>query len=480
MPVTSGSLQSVCENDPCQNGYVARLSPALDKLIYGTYLPGIPQATARLYSDGSVYYAGTASTGFPTTPGAYQSQNAGGFDGIVARLDTTGSRLLFATYYGGPNTDWMLEIAVAPDGSVWAAVSSFVQCCVNIQYQLIHLDANGERLLANQPIDIDDMEVDAAGNLVATAFGDFTVSPDAFLASSCGGDAYIELSSSGQQLFATYLPTSGSFDGLSPQGTPILVGPNGRFEVVQGQSMGPYAGCIVDAASFMNQGSISPGAIVSLLGSALGPSSGVGFQLVNGQAPTTLGGTQVLVNGEPTPILYSSYGQLNVILPYSLELSSQPTIQVVSNQTASNQLSTWIVDQAGISLFRVGSAAAALNQDGTPNSPQNPAQPGSTVMLFGTGGGQTVPPSVAGQITPLGLRPLASMPQVQIVDGPMLSVEYDGAAPGLLSGVTQININLPDVTPVVSGYPAGTLPLQVIGNFTSFDSGYVTISVVTN
>ncbi len=480
MPVTKGSLLAACESDPCQNGYAARLSPELDTLIYGTYLPGMTQATAELNSDGSVYYAGTATTGFPTTPGAYQPTNAGAYDGILVRLDPTGSRLLFATYFGGPNTDWILEIALAPDGSVWAVVYSFVQCCLNIQNQLIHLDANGARLLANQPIEIDDMVVDSSGDLVITAVGNFTASPDAILTSSCGGGAYVVLSPSGEQLFATYLPTYASFDGLSAQGTPILVGPNGRFEVVQGQSMGPYAGCVVDAASFTNQGSISPGAIVTLFGSALGPSSGVGFQLVNGQLLTSLGGTQVLVNGEPTPMLYSSYGQLNVILPYSLAVGTEPTIQVLSNRIPSNQLSSWNVDKAGISLFRVGNAAAALNQDGTPNSPQNPAQPGSTVMLFGTGGGQTVPPSVAGEVTPLGLRPLVSIPQVQITDGPTLSVEYAGAAPGLLSGVTQINITLPGVIPVVSGYPAGTLPLEVWVNGTDFNAGYVTISVAAH
>jgi hypothetical protein len=207
MPVTKGSLLAACESDPCQNGYVARLSPELDTLIYGTYLPGMTQATAELHFDGSVYYAGTATTGFPATRGAYQPTNAGGYDGILARLDPTGSRLLFATYFGGPETDWILEIAVAPDGSVWAAVNSFMQCCVNIQNQLIHLDASGARLLANQPIEIDDMVVDPAGDLVITAVGNFTASPDAFLASSCGGDAYVVLSPTGEQLFAPTCPS---------------------------------------------------------------------------------------------------------------------------------------------------------------------------------------------------------------------------------------------------------------------------------
>jgi uncharacterized protein (TIGR03437 family) len=130
----------------------------------------------------------------------------------------------------------------------------------------------------------------------------------------------------------------------------------------------------------------------------------------------------------------------------------------------------------------VNNSAAALNQDGTLNSPQNPAQPGSTVMLFGTGGGQTVPPSVAGEITPLALRPLAYTPQVQIDNQPPRLVQWAGAAPSLVSGVTQINFTLPDVIPVVPGYPPGTLPLQVFnsGISGSFYSGIVTISVAVN
>jgi uncharacterized protein (TIGR03437 family) len=166
------------------------------------------------------------------------------------------------------------------------------------------------------------------------------------------------------------------------------------------------------------------------------------------------------------------------------------TMQVVSAGTPANQLSDSVVEQ-GISLFSVGNgAAAALNQDGTVNSPQNPAQPGSTVVLFGTGGGQTVPPTVAGEVTPLVLRPLAYPPQVQTYSPQWqndytttLIVYWAGAAPGLVSGVTQINVTLPDVIPVVPGFAAGTLPLWVNQNEYGFYSGSVTgvtISVAVN
>jgi len=461
MPVTSGALQSSCEGSPCQNGYVARLSPLLDSLIFGTYLPGIAQATAQLGSDGSVYYAGTALAGFPTTPSAYQPQNAGGYDGIVARLDPTGSTLLFATYYGTAGTDWILNIAVAPDLSVWASVWSFAECCPVNASGVIHLDANGEKLLAQSPLAINEMVVDHAGDLIALAAAGFTITPDALAGATCNANvqAYSELNPSGQELFATYLPGGVQiFDGADIQGTPILDAPIGRVEVmIQEQATGPFAGCLVDSAAFTNAPPVtSPGAIVTIFGSGLGPGQGVTYQLENGQVPTTLGGTQVLVNGEPAPILYASAGQLNLVMPYSLAAGSTATVQVVNNGTASNTLSEPIVAQ-GISVYCAGITAAALNQDYSVNSAQNPAQPGSVVMLFGTGGGQTSPASIAGDITPLSLFPLVAPPQA-MVDLMPANVVWAGGAPGLVSGVTQVNVELPEMYP---GFHSGTQAVSV-------------------
>jgi uncharacterized protein (TIGR03437 family) len=223
-----------------------------------------------------------------------------------------------------------------------------------------------------------------------------------------------------------------------------------------------------DAAYFRTEyQGISPGEIVTIFGSGLGPSPGVGFQLVNGQAPTSLGGTQVLVDGEPAPILYSSYGQVNLIIPYSLTIGTKPSIQVVSNEMPANTLSSLEAQAAGITIFQLNGTAAALNQDGTINSAQNPARPGSTVALFGTGGGQTNPASVAGEITPPELRPLIAKTQIYVdtnsLPAVQLSIEYAGAAPELLSGVTQVNVTLPEVIPATY-YPPGVLPLSVQTN----------------
>ncbi len=176
-----------------------------------------------------------------------------------------------------------------------------------------------------------------------------------------------------------------------------------------------------------------------------------------------------MVNGGPAPLLYASDGQVNVILPYDLAVGTMPTVQVVTNGAALNELSNLQVVASGMTIFQVDGAAVGLNQDYTVNSPQNPAKAGSPVMLFGTGGGQTSPSSVAGEVTPLGLRPLALTPQARIIDitEPVpgllsLNVEYAGAAPTLLSGVNQINVTLPATIPLAQGYPPGTLPLEVV------------------
>ena len=482
MPVSGGALQGSCPGDPCSYGYAAHLSPSLDHLLYGTYLPG-DGIIGKLQPDGSVYFAGSSGAGFPTTPGAYQPQPAGGYDGIIARLNPQGSGLIFGTYIGGTLSDVILRMAVAPDGSVWGRVNSFVECCVDVAHRLVHLDSTGSKLLADKAIDTGDLAVDPEGNLIATADGSFTVGPDAFLANACG-PAYVKLDAAGGQLFATYLPSFFQYDfvGTSAHGTPLLGNGNSNFEVVERESTGVFAGCVVDGASFGSADSVSPGAMVTLFGSRMGPVQGVEFQLESGVVPTTLAGTRVLVNGEPVPVLYSSYWQVNVILPYSLPLNSVPTIQVESDREAGNALTGARVASAGISIFRADPSpnrpAAGLNQDGTVNSPQNPAKPGSVVMLFGTGGGATVPPSVAGEVTPVGgLRLLERQDiQVQITNSVYATVEYAGAAPGLLAGVTQLNVRLPETIPVVDGIAEGLVPL-IVESPASFYPGYVTVAV---
>lgn len=487
MPTSLGALQADWDsNDPCLNGYVARLSPLLDTLVFGTYIPGVAGATAKLHSDGSVYYGGRAEGGFPTTPTALQQETAGGADGTVARLDPSGE-LIFGTYIGGPDTDVVTQLAVAPDGTVWINPTSCVQCGQHVDRSLVRIDALGERVLAEKPIAVDDLAVDPEGNLIVIDGGDFALGPNPFLETACplSNLTYLKLSASGEQLFATRLPHGArtAFEGTSDQGLPIIRTNYGRFEIIEdNSSTGVFAGCLLNAANL--DPALSAGTIVTLFGTRLGPLEGVGFQLENGRVPTTLGGTQVFVNNEAIPILFSSYGQVNAILPYSTA-PGPPIVRVVVLGDMQAIFESAAMDLASGAIFQLDDSenrpAAALNEDSSVNSPSNPARKGSWIALFGTGGGATVPPSLAGEITPLELRPVNRTPvvSVDIPFGQRLTVGWAGGAPGLVAGVTQINVKLPDEMPQTPAWPEGLLPLRVMSPGGS-SSTVVTVVVHTN
>jgi hypothetical protein len=66
-------------------------------------------------SEGAVYFAGSTSDSndLPVTPGALQSRAAGG---IVGKLNASGSRLEYLTYYGATRTDYVLQVEVDERG----------------------------------------------------------------------------------------------------------------------------------------------------------------------------------------------------------------------------------------------------------------------------------------------------------------------------------------------------------------------------
>ncbi len=97
-------------------------------LSYASYFGGISNDTAwdvALDGAGNVYVAGeTLSAGLPTTPGALQTNYAGGYpnaggDAFVAKFDNTCSNLIYMTYLGGKGDDAALAIAVDAGGNAY-------------------------------------------------------------------------------------------------------------------------------------------------------------------------------------------------------------------------------------------------------------------------------------------------------------------------------------------------------------------------
>lgn len=102
--------------------FVAKFSPT-GTLIWGTYYGGTlhDQGIAiALDKSNNVYITGNVtSTSLIATTGAYQTALAGGQDAFIAKLNSTGSALLWATYYGGSGTDIGNSIAVDNNGDVY-------------------------------------------------------------------------------------------------------------------------------------------------------------------------------------------------------------------------------------------------------------------------------------------------------------------------------------------------------------------------
>jgi uncharacterized protein (TIGR03437 family) len=111
---------------------------------------------------------------------------------------------------------------------------------------------------------------------------------------------------------------------------------------------------------------------------------------------------------------------------------------------------------------------AILNQDYSLNSASNPSPRGSVVIIYATGEGQTDPPGVDGLITSGTLR----KPELAVfvtIGGQPADVLYAGSAPGLITGVLQVNVRVPVVV-------SGTVPIVLTIGKASSQLG-VTIAV---
>lgn len=121
-PVTRGAFRTIPFASATQ-GVVFKLNPTGSRLLYSTYLaPDMNQATnadtqwIAAVPGGSVIVGGMTDVDFaPTTAGAFEPNYPGGYQApYVARLNSTGSGLIYGTYLGAPLTNQMTGTAPNP------------------------------------------------------------------------------------------------------------------------------------------------------------------------------------------------------------------------------------------------------------------------------------------------------------------------------------------------------------------------------
>lgn len=130
-PTTSGAFQKTIKG--AEDIFVAKLNPSGSALTYSTFIGGSGSDQAsRITVDslGNAYITGsTNSSDFPVAPGSFQPSKGAGTteDAIIAKLNSDGSRLLYASYLGGAGAEGAFDIAVDSFGNAYVCGLTYSQ-----------------------------------------------------------------------------------------------------------------------------------------------------------------------------------------------------------------------------------------------------------------------------------------------------------------------------------------------------------------
>ena len=113
--------------------------------------------------------------------------------------------------------------------------------------------------------------------------------------------------------------------------------------------------------------------------------------------------------------------------------------------------------------------ALAFNQDQSLNTPVNPAAEGSVISMYVTGAGQTNPQGQTGTVPSDGGGLV--LPVIATIAGLPAEVVYSGPAPGVVAGVSQVNLRVPVGA---SSMPMAPVSIQ-IGNTVTQDGVLVSL-----
>ena len=230
-PTTPGTFLPNYNN---YNSYITKLNPLGSALVYSTYYPGATQAI-KLDSSGNAFVTGTTSTDFLTTPGAYQT-SSDGLDAFVSKINASGSAQIYSSYLGGTGYDEGIDVAVDAAGSAYitgtTASADFPIVGASLksynaggEVYVAKMNATGTALVYSTFLGGSGSDsgggifIDSGGNTYVTGFtssADFPTTVGAYNRASSGGiDIFVaKLNPTGSALlYSTYVGGAGSDAG---------------------------------------------------------------------------------------------------------------------------------------------------------------------------------------------------------------------------------------------------------------------------
>ncbi|MEP7351785.1 MAG: hypothetical protein ABI824_00995 [Acidobacteriota bacterium] len=235
----------------------------------------------------------------------------------------------------------------------------------------------------------------------------------------------------------------------------------------------PVVQAVVSSASY-STAPVSPGELVTLFGTGIGPTTPSTMSVISGFVGSTLQNTTVAIDGRSAPAICVSRDQITVQVPYATSIGTARAVAVNNGGV----VATGSVDVAATSpgMFALdgsgqGQAAALVFSMSTSsyavNGPTAVAHAGDIMLLYITGEGDfaTAITPRTGYVIPSTLNPLPQvnpLPTVTI-GGLAATVQYAGPVVGGVLGLLQINAVVP------TGVPTGlTVPVVVtIGGVSS-------------
>ncbi|HEY6293124.1 MAG TPA: choice-of-anchor D domain-containing protein [Terriglobia bacterium] len=429
-PTTPGAFDTVC--NACGSGsnyydaFVSKFNPAGSALVYSTFLGGSSYndgSGLALDTPGNAYVTGyTASSNFPTTPGAFQTTCNSCVNGyaFVTKLNPSGSALVYSTFLGGSSYNSGNGVAVDSTGDAYVTGTTSstdfpvtpgafqAQCggtgtCGENVF-VTKFNPEGSALLYSSylggssddfPEGVESIAVDSAGQAYLTGLAqstNFPTTPGAFQTTNAGGECVY-------------------FTVVNPGGTSLVystyIGPqedSGGIGLALDSSGNAYV-----TGFAVNSFPVTPGSFQTACPGDLSPCSfitkfGPGDQVW----PLTLDfGNQVIgTTSAAQTATFSNSGQSALSIT-GITVSGANS----SDFTETNNCGTSLAVGATCIITITFAPSAIANRtasitltDGAPNSPQ-------TVSLSGTGTGPTVTLSPASILYPNQLIGSTSRPQ---------------------------------------------------------------------
>jgi len=517
----------------CVDGFVAKVNPAGSAFVYLTYLSGGSADLLRgiaVDSEGNAYVAGTTfSSDLPASPGAIQPHKIStpdlpelsdqGSNGFIAKLNPSGSQLLYLTYFGRYLR--INAIALDSDRKVYVTGTSHLsdmplrpgdpvglppELSRERSYLFISkLDISSSAVLytyrtLTQLQDAEGLSIAVTTTREAIVAGEaasvrFQLKPlqdrssnsprpcNLTTLETCYVQYVIRVNAEGTAAtFATELGMaaygggrmSASGVALDPQGNAYVAG-LGKLPHLLPSRLTEGTGTVVkigfdsDAPSFVSESVVNAasfesgwtrgGALISIFGAGLtnakGPVVAAGFPL-----PRKLAETEVLSRGQTYPLLAvigGSAQQINAQIPYG---GDPLYLGVIRDGKLGYAIYNRLNQKAGLwGVFEVrpGTPAVLHASDYQLVTDANPAIAGETILIFGTGFGGGSPP--VGGLASGDAAPIDKVlhysSQYEVRFGPLTTLSSFVGPAPGFAGVDQLNVVVP------TGLPAGKIKLWI-------------------